>query len=686
MVTKQEQGTERGSKALFSARTYFRGICSSRAGSREYVLHIRSRLERTGIALGRLLRRAGSLKVQLIVPYVVLTIFTAMIGTYVVTRLVSSSARERFLNQLFEASRVSADGVLRVEREHLSNLRLMAYTSGVSEAIAAHDEAALQDLIWPLAMNNGMEVVSVLGNDGQAILTLVVDPQSGRTRSYQGEDFASVGIVKSVLSGEQDDLGDKFSGFIETRSGTYLFTSAPVKDDEGKLTGVILAGTQVNSMLADLKQQIMADMVFMDLNGEVLGSTFPEVEEGVESLGLTPLEMDELEDNQVLDLEVNRRRYLAAYTPLEVREEVVGYKAVALCSDYLVSTETTSRNVFSVVFTGATMGVILIGYFLSRSIADPILKLQSAARSIAEGDLDQRSGLKRRDEVGQLAAVFDLMTFRLRRRTAQAARLYAETLERNEELKQINARLQSTQNQLVQSEKLAAVGQLTAGIVHDVRNPLAVIKGLSEEMDESLDISDRTRETMRTIRDSASRAAGIVSDLLTFARQSTPTRRRQDIVGTLQTALRLTDYLIRKARVEVRTQFPEKPVILEYDAHQIEQVIVNLIQNAIQAMPDGGTLSISVKTFRTWARIIVEDTGTGIQPENIHRIFDPFFTTKDEGEGTGLCLSVSYGIITRHGGTIDVESEPNRGTSFCIDLPLNGQEGEEDGNQDPDCG
>jgi len=620
-------------------------------------------------------RHLYSLKVKLIVPYVILTLFTAMIGTYVVTRLVSSSARERFLNQLYEASRVAADGILRAERGHLADLRLMTYTSGVSEAILNGDEQALQDLLWPLALNNGMQAVSVLDLNGTSLLTMVQDPETGQTILYAGEDFSTVQIVNTVLQGEQDRLGDKFTDFIDTQAGTYLFTSAPVKDDTDQLAGVLLVGTRAYSMVSDLKQQILADIILLDEEGKILTTTFNEVEEGLSSLQLSEDQLHDIEDNPIAALEINHRQYLAAYSPLLVREEFAGYKGIALCSEYLIDTEITSRHIFTIIFSAVTIGVIVIGYILSRSIASPIMHLQAVAHAIAEGDLEQRSGLKRKDEVGQLAAVIDLMTFRLRRRTAQAARLYAETIERNEELNRINDRLQSTQQQLIQSEKLAAVGQLTAGIVHDVKNPLAVIKGLAEEMGEDFEQNTDGKKTLKTIRESATRATRIVSDLLTFARQSKPTMQRQNIVDTVKTALRLTDFLVRKGRVQVMTDLPRKQVLLEYDAQQIEQVLINLIQNAIQAMPDGGKLLLSVRPGEKQTRIFVQDTGVGIPPENLRRVFDPFFTTKKEGDGTGLGLSVSYGIISRHGGSIDVQSEPGKGTRFVITLPNSCKEG-----------
>ncbi len=262
------------------------------------------------------------------------------------------------------------------------------------------------------------------------------------------------------------------------------------------------------------------------------------------------------------------------------------------------------------------------------------------------------------------------MTLRLRERTEETARLYKEAVQRAKELAEMNARLQATQAQLVQSEKLASVGQLTAGIVHDVKNPLAVIKGLAEELAEEGDLDEFAVNGLETIRDSASKANTIVTDLLKFARQSTPELQTRDMSATLESVFRLTEYLIRKGNVTLVPDLPLTSVMATYDAQQIEQVLINLVTNAVQAMPEGGTLDVSLKEHDDNLVITMRDSGVGIPEENLVRIFDPFFTTKPEGEGTGLGLSVSYGIVSRHRGLIEVESEVGIGTTFILSLPL----------------
>ena len=348
---------------------------------------------------------------------------------------------------------------------------------------------------------------------------------------------------------------------------------------------------------------------------------------------------------------------------------MLGTLGVVLPSNFLVTTESTSRTVFSGVFALGTAAMMLLGFWLAQSIARPILRLRTMAQAVAAGDLDQASGLERLDEIGDLARAFDTMTERLQARTAEAERLYAEAIERNRELAEMYERLQAAQRQLVQSEKLAAVGQLAAGIVHDVKNPLGVIKGLAEELLEDPLEGAGAIEAYRQIRDNATRANSIVTDLLVFARQSTTAMSRRDMRETIEGSLRLTDYLLRKGKVRVEKALPSAPLYVTYDPQQIQQVLINLIQNAVQAMPDGGDLKVALSVVDTKAVISVHDSGVGIPPDVMPRIFDPFFTTKPEGQGTGMGLAVSYGILTRHGGQIEAVSQPGQGATFTLSLP-----------------
>ena len=616
------------------------------------------------------------LQARLIVPYVLLTLLTALAGTYIVTRLVTSSVRERFVNQLLEAGRVSADAVVRRERTHLTDLRLLVFTEGVPAAVVTGDGEALRALLLPLMLNNAMEVVAAVDEEGRELLTLARDPLTGEVLTTAGADFGGWDLVARALLGEVDARGDKHVGLVNTARGVYLFTSAPVRNAGGRQVGVMLRGSNLEALLAEIRSQALADLAVFDLNGGLLAATLPTPVEGFEALRPEAADRYGSAPMRTRDLTINRRSYQAIYAPLVVRQQQVGLLAVVLPSHYLVSTEATSRNTFSLMFTLATVAVIVLGYRLSQSIARPILRLREMSQAVAAGDLDQRSGLAGADEIAELANAFDGMTLRLRERTAEAARLYAETLRRNQELAEINSRLQTAQQQLVQSEKLAAVGQLTAGIVHDVKNPLAVIKGLAEELREEPGLPEPLRAQLGVIRENAARANTIVSELLTFARQSAPEMKRADLRASVEAALRLTEYLARKGGVRVIPDLPGRAVLATYDPQQIEQVLINLIQNAVQAMPAGGTLRAALGQAGRAVAVAISDTGVGIPTEHLGRVFDPFFTTKPAGEGTGLGLSVSYGIVSRHGGRITVESAVGRGTTFTVLLPAAPERGE----------
>jgi len=617
--------------------------------------------------------RLSSLRAKLVVPYVLLTLAIAMIGMFIVTRLVASTLRERFANQLLESSRVAADSIVRRERVHLEDLRLMTFTQGVTSALEAQDEAGLQQILFPLVLNNSVDSLSVASADGRELLSLVQDPTNSDYLVSRGADLSQLELLAHPLGGEVDELGDKFAGLVSTIYGPYLFTAGPVRSDAGGVVGALMIGTRLDKLAADIKSQVLADILILDPSGSLMTTTLVEPEEGYGVLTLAPYDVAYLDPGKTAEVTLYGRDYQIYYAPLVVRQQNVGVLGVVLPSNFIVTTESISRNVFSLLFTLGTMGVIVIGLVLASRISRPIVRMRDVSLAVAAGDLDQRTGIRGRDEVGQMAAVFDLMTFRLRRRTAQATRLHAEAVKRSEELAEANVRLQQAQQQLVQSEKLASVGQLAAGIVHDIKNPLAVITGLTEELQENAGKESALSSPLTQIRENAVRASGIVTDLLKFARQSNPEMRTQNIWETVRTAVRLNDFLTRRANVHVVMDLTPQTIMTSYDAQQIEQVLINLIQNAVQAMSNGGTLTIGVRQDLKWVEVEVRDTGVGIPSKNLGRIFDPFFTTKGPGEGTGLGLSVSYGIVAQHGGRIDVRSEVGRGTVFTIRLPVRSQ-------------
>jgi signal transduction histidine kinase len=607
------------------------------------------------------------LQSKLIVPYVLLTLILAALGTFVVTKLVAGSLRERLENQMKAACEVALDGVRRRERTHLEELRAFANTLGVDTAVAEADTTSLDTLLRPIIANTGPDLVTVTDVNGRELITWGRDLQSGQYATSSGYDFSGLAVVQRVLSGPQNG-DDKFTDIVETLNGPAFITAATINAPGGDVVGVMLIGTLLDTLSIELEQQAHAAISLMDLSPRMLSTTLPQVSEVSPALEALAAQADP-QNAQAAEVTLYGRPYQVMYVPWTLQKETLGWLGVVFSSNFLVSSETTNRLLFTLIFATSTIGVILVGYVISQHIARPILRLRSMSQAVAAGNLNQRIGLQRADEIGDLADAFDVMTDHLRERTEEAERLYQETIQRNRELAEINAQLQATQLQLIQSEKLAAIGQLTAGIVHDVKNPLAVIKGMAELLEEDFSDPDETRRELRVIRDSADKASRIVSDLLKFARQSSSELQPHDLRETVDASLRLTDFLLRQAHVKVAKNLPSTPVMVNYDPQQIEQVLINMIHNAIQAMPDRGSLQVRLARNDGNAFLDIQDSGSGIAPQNLKRIFDPFFTTKPEGQGTGLGLSVSYGIIANHNGHIDVQSELGQGTTFTIVLP-----------------
>lgn len=243
-----------------------------------------------------------------------------------------------------------------------------------------------------------------------------------------------------------------------------------------------------------------------------------------------------------------------------------------------------------------------------------------------------------------------------------------------EDLRKQMDELQRTQQQLVQSAKLAAIGELAAAVAHEVNNPLTVITGISDVLLEETAPDSLTHQKLARIAGEADRAGKIIRDLLDFARKREPRREPLDVRGILRRALSLLQVRFASAPPDVQTIFdPSVPLILA-DADQLTQVFVNLISNAVDAMPSGGRLVIRTelrqRNGEPAAAVSVTDTGIGMGQDQLARLFEPFYTTKPEGRGTGLGLSISLGIVRRHGGTIDVESRPGAGTTMVVNLPV----------------
>ena len=245
------------------------------------------------------------------------------------------------------------------------------------------------------------------------------------------------------------------------------------------------------------------------------------------------------------------------------------------------------------------------------------------------------------------------------------ARMYSESLRQLEELKRAQA-------QLIHAEKLSAVGELASGVAHEINNPLTTILGQTHLLLERAELTQHVRDRLAIIGDEASRAARIVQNLLLFSRHYPPERRPCALADQVRRVLELKSYQLVSEKIEVETEFEECPPVWA-DENQVQQVILNLVGNAHQAMAqeDERVLTVRVRPVGGAVALEVLDTGSGIAEDALPRLFDPFFTTKPPGEGSGLGLSVSYGIVAEHKGTLRGENRTDRrGAVFTVELPI----------------
>ena len=357
--------------------------------------------------------------------------------------------------------------------------------------------------------------------------------------------------------------------------------------------------------------------------------------------------------------------------------------------------------------------VVVFTYFVARGITVPLNSLIQTARTIAQGDFHERVPVRSADEVGILGSTFNDMARALSAREEQLQNLNKNLEEMvrqrtmqleksNEALQNAYLQLQNTQEQLIQTEKMASLGQLVAGIAHEIKNPLNFIYGNTGFLADytaklqalieahaslpSLSPADRAKieelkegmrysfikEDLGTLIDNftegARRINTIVSDLRSFSRMDSDQVSEIDLHAALEMSLNLLSNQY-KNRVEIHREYGDVPRIQGY-AGKLNQVLMNLLLNAFQAIREKGDVWIRTRCLDGAVDIEIEDNGVGIAKEHLKRIFEPFFTTKPVGQGTGLGLSISYGIIEQHGGKIHVASKPKEGSVFTVRLPV----------------
>lgn len=338
----------------------------------------------------------------------------------------------------------------------------------------------------------------------------------------------------------------------------------------------------------------------------------------------------------------------------------------------LVEIETTQYS------GGVALLLVLTGFcgvFLWKTVNIPVQRLTEGTIAVMNGDLDHAIEVKTKDEIGFLTKSFNHMT-RTLKQTQEELQLLNQTLE--ERVQKKSEELKRAQANLIQVEKMVSLGTLAATVAHELNNPLEgiltyaklirkrmIAPGLTEEQKTEM-VSE-----LSMIADETARCGNIVKNLLLFSRKKVGEFKENDLRSIIDQCARLMEHHLKMNNIILKVTYDDVLPLVMCDSEQIQQALLALQINAVEAMQNEGRMEIAVRrSSNDTVTITVSDTGIGIRSEDIEHIFEPFFTTKKEGKGTGLGLAVVYGIIERHNGTITVASEPIKGTTFTITLPI----------------
>jgi len=419
--------------------------------------------------------------------------------------------------------------------------------------------------------------------------------------------------------------------------------------EPGERPAVIVAGVRLNKLMGLASRYTAFDVSLSDAEGTLLAHRDPD---RVFRRGQSALQAEspllEMSASMTREIVQDGTPMLAAFSGVNIGG-VVATAQIPKSAAFLASRNLLKRLV--VVALTLLALAALASLFWARRLTRNVELLSRATREIAKGRFDIQVMANTSDEIGALAGSFNQMA---------------------SELKDRENELDGAQAQLVQSAKMAAFGQLGAGIAHEVKNPLAGIRGCAQLSLRKIDENSPLLKNLRLIERETKRCEAIIKNLLKFARQEKPVMEAVQLESVVEDAVSIVHHHLELSHVSLEHELSPDLPALQGNANQLQQVLVNLLMNAQQAMEgEPGTVRVSARAMDTeWVEVRISDTGPGIPQEVQDRIFDPFFTTKPSGKGTGLGLSVSFGIVEEHGGTIRVESEMSVGTTFVIKLPM----------------
>ena len=655
-----------------------------------------------------------SLKSRVIISFVIVVLITGSIATIVGIHLIGKG----IIKQAQEKVRTDLNSAREIYQRELSEIkiivRLTAERFYVKDALINNDIARLNSEIETVRRREGLDILTLTDPNGRVIVRARNQKMVGDDQSLcpliqkalkEKDAYASTEIISAEeLAKESQELVQKaYLKFIATQkakptsltestSGMMLKAAAPVVDSNWNLLGVLYGGNLINRNYKIVDK--VKETVFEGQNykGKDIGtatifqddlriSTNVRTIEGQRAIG-TRIATDVgdqvlLKGQQWIERAfVVNDWYITSYEPIKnISGKIIGILYVGILEEKFIDMEKQAVWwLVAITILGVVVALIL-SFLLAASITNPVRRLVDATNRLAKGDFNQaiKTNPAKRDEIGKLGDAFNFMVSSIR--------------ERDEKLKQ------QTQQVVIRSERLAMIGQLAAGVAHEINNPLAglrtYVKLIEKEINEApipggqpVPPSGTNRgqpvgspanrgnftKYLTLMERETIRCSDVVRNLLNFARQTEPRLQLVDINAVLNEALSFMEHQIIMLDLKVSKNLSPLPQTVA-DFAQLQQVFMNIILNACEAMSTKGNLTLSTNTGGQDHIVIkIQDSGHGISPEITNRIFEPFFTTKKKG--TGLGLSAAYGIITQHKGTIEIQSAVGVGTTFTIRLPI----------------
>ncbi len=618
------------------------------------------------------------------------------IGATLITDRVFHQAQLKVLGDLNSARKVYLD-----EINHLTGLVKVAGMSPImSGSLESPPQQGLESMLQQLLQSEQLSFLNVvdrngvvryraarpasrgdhLGDDPLVARALDGNPTGG-TQIYSAERLrreisASAGRLSVAIKATPRSRPNTRQA---EQRGLLLVAAAPLKDADGSVVGALQAGLLLNgdSRLVDTISRIVYDQaeggaatIFL---GDVRIATSVRDAAGERAIGTL---MSGEVATAVLD---QGRRWssrafvlkdwnISAYEPIsDPQGNVIGALYVGMPERPLLQMRTNLNLIFGGVLLFVTLIGVALSSWLSRRLAQPVRALAEGARRMAAGERISDIVVDTDDEIGLLAAEFNTMA---REVSTLNQTLEQKVARRTIQLEEKNQELLAAQKELARAERLAGIGLLAAGVAHEINNPLAIIRGNTELLQDEIPEQAEEREEVEAIMVEVGRIERIVSNLKVFSRSGIRRLTRFSLGGLLDSILDQIGHQIPLEPYRLARDYRGRDCEIEADEDQLRQVFTNLIINGLQAMEGGGVLTVDISPDMSGSlvSVTVADSGPGIRPEQMEKLFTPFFSTKPRGSGLGL--AVSYGIVNDHGGEIRAVNREGAGAIFTVTLPL----------------